>query len=316
MTEPATAPRLGLGGAGLGNHRVALDDDAAAAILDEAWHEGVRLLDTAPHYGLGLSERRIGRFLAGRARDDVRISTKVGRRLEAQQAAGAADDEGFLVPADARRVWDFTPDGIRATLEESLCRLGTDRIDVAYLHDPERWDLRAALDSGLPALARLREEGLVGAVGVGSMDLLALVEAAGREEVDELMVAGRWTLLDQRAAEELLPRCAEHSVAVVAAAVFHGGLLTGPPVPGATYDYAAAPERVLARARHLHDACAAYGVPVAAAALQWPLRHSSVRSVVVGADRPGQVAANRALLEVEVPDELWHALTERKPVGS
>ncbi|GHJ59737.1 oxidoreductase [Nocardioides sp. OK12] len=306
--------RLGLGGARLGNHLVALDDAGARAVLDEAWERGVRLFDTAPHYGLGLSERRLGDFLAGRDRQQFRISTKVGRRLvEQPNPEGAVDDEDFLVPADRRRVWDFSEAGIRATLEQSLERLGLDHVDAVYLHDPERFDLGRALAEGLPALQRLKDEGLVGAVGVASMRLDALVAAVREGPVDELMVAGRYTLIDQQAVEELLPLCEARGVDVVAAAVFNGGLLAGPPDAGSTYDYAAVPEVVLDRARALDRACREAGVPVQAAALQFPLRHPAVRSVVVGVGGPAEIADDVRLLEIEVPAALWSQLERTVP---
>lgn len=306
MSVPDPDLRLGLGGAGLGNHRVALDDATARAVLDEAWLRGIRLFDTAPHYGLGLSERRLGEFLAGRPRAGFEVSTKVGRRLvPVADPDGALDDEGFVVPADVRRIWDFSAAGIRQTLEASLERLGLDHVDTVYLHDPERWNLQEALDQGLPALRGLQAEGLVRRVGVGSMDLDALVAAAGTGLVDELMVAGRYTLVDRRAEERLLPLCAEAGVAIVAAAVFNGGLLAGSPSPASTYDYAQVPADVLARAQRLDDICRRAGVPLPAAALQFPLRRPVVRSVVVGAVDPAQVSANVRLLAAEVPDELW-----------
>lgn len=312
MPVPERDLRLGLGGAGLGNHQVALDDATARAVLDEAWQQGIRLFDTAPHYGLGLSERRLGEFLAGVPRAELEVSTKVGRRLvPVADAEGALDDEGFVVPADSRRVWDFSAAGIRQTLEASLERLGLDHVDTVYLHDPERWHLQEALDQGLPALHALRDEGLVRRVGVGSMDLDALTAAAGTGLVDELMVAGRYTLVDQRAEERLLPLCAEAGVAVVAAAVFNGGLLAGSPHPASTYDYAQVPADVLARAQRLDEACHRAGVPLPAAALQFPLRQPVVRSVVVGAVDPAQVRANVRLLATEVPDELWDEVAAR-----
>lgn len=301
--------RLGLGGAGLGNHRVALDDATARAVLEEAWLRGVRLFDTAPHYGLGLSERRLGDFLAGRPRDEFEVSTKVGRRLvPVADPDGSPDDEGFVVPADLRREWDFTESGIRQTLADSLGRLRLAHVDTVYLHDPERWDLAEALAQGLPALRRLREEGLVRRIGVGSMDLAALTAAAATGMVDELMVAGRYTLVDPRAEERLLPLCAEAGITVVAAAVFNGGLLAEEPHSAATYDYDRVPPDVLDRATRLAAACARAGVPLPAAALQFPLRHPVVRSVVVGAVAAAQVAENVRLSDVVVPEDLWAEL--------
>lgn len=309
MIGTRSRAHLGLGCAGLGNHRVVLDDADAAGILDEAWSVGIRSFDTAPHYGLGLSERRLGTFLAGHDRADFRVTTKVGRRLVAQpNPDGLPDDEGFLVPADHRREWDFTADGIRATVEESLDRLGIDHLDTVYLHDPERWDLQAALGPGLETLQALREEGLVDAVGVGSMRLDALLAAARSGLVDELMVAGRWTVLDRSAEDELLPLCVDAGVAVVAAAVFNGGILAGRPTPASTYDYEQVGPEVLSRAQLLHQVCDEAGVPLAAAALQFPRRAAAVTEVVVGAVAVGQVRANADLLETEIPDALWTRL--------
>ncbi len=305
----SSAIRVGLGGAEIGNHRVALDETAAHALLEAAWSAGVRLFDTAPHYGLGLSERRLGTFLAGRVRDGFRVSTKVGRRLVAQDnPTGALDDEGFLVAADLRREWDFTEAGVRATVEDSLTRLGLDHVDVAYLHDPERCDLDAALASGLPALVRLREDGLVRSIGVGSMHVGALLAAARTGLVDELMVAGRHTLVDRSAERELLPLCSESGIEVVAAAVFNGGLLAEHPTAQSSFDYDAVPADVLARATTLERLCAEAGVPLAAAALQFPLRHPAVQRVVVGAVHPSQVEDNLRLLATPIPPALWHEL--------
>ena len=223
---------------------------------------------------------------------------------------GALDDEGFLVRADLRREWDFTEAGVRATVEGSLTRLGLDRVDVAYLHDPERWDLAPALASGLRALGALREEGLVGAIGVASMRTDALLAAARAGLVDELMVAGRYTLVDRAAEDLLLPLCAEAGIEVVVAAVFNGGLLVDHPTADSTFDYGAVPADVLARATRLDALCSAAGVPLAAAALQFPLRHPAVRRVVVGAVQPGQVEANLGLLTTTIPDPLWERLAE------
>lgn len=317
MLPPDRTIELGLGGAAIGNHRVAVDDAAARAVLDAAWAEGVRLFDTAPHYGLGLSERRLGEFLGGRERSEFRISTKVGRRLVAQSNPhGALDDEDFRVPAAWRRVWDFTEFGIRATLEASLERLELDRVDTVYLHDPERWDLEQGLSAGLPALHRLKEEGLVGAVGVGSMHLGALLAAARTGMADELMVGGRYTLIDQEAAVELLPLCAEQGVDVVAAAVFNGGLLASEPGPDSTYDYAAASPEILERARRLATICSDAGVPLPAAALQFPLRHPAVRSVVVGAGSAAEIREDLRLLDHGVPEELWDRLEQELGAAS
>jgi len=307
--------QLGFGAAGIGNHLHAVTDAQATGLLDAAWEAGVRHFDTAPHYGLGLSERRLGAFLAGKPRAEFTISTKVGRLLEPWPAgADRLDDEDFVVPADHRRVWDFTEAGVRLSLEESLERLGLESVDVLYLHDPERHDLERGIAEGLPALAQLREEGRVGSIGVGSMDTAALLAAARSGLADELMIAGRYTLADQSAADDVLPACVTYGVTVVAAAVFNGGLLATAPGPGSTFDYRAATPDVLARARELDELCRAHGVPLRAAALQFPLRHPVVTTVVAGGAEPEHVRQNVELLATPIPDALWTELAERELV--
>jgi D-threo-aldose 1-dehydrogenase len=302
-------PRLGYGAASIGNHRKALVDAEADRILEAAWGSGIRYFDTAPHYGLGLSERRLGRFLAGRPRDEYVVSTKVGRLLEPDPAgADHLDDEDFVVPATYRRVWDFSAAGVRRSIEESLARLGLDRVDVLYLHDPERWDLRRGLAEGLPALVRARDEGLTTAVGIGSMQTAALLAAARTGAADLLMVAGRYTLADQIGAAELLDACRENEVGIVAAAVFNGGLLAGPITAASTFDYGPTPSAVLARARRIEAVCASFDVPLRAAALQYPLREPTVRSVVVGGTSPDQARENAADMARDIPPQLWERL--------
>ncbi|GAA4725119.1 aldo/keto reductase [Phytohabitans rumicis] len=301
--------RLGCGTASIGNHRVPLTDGEAAEILDAAWDAGIRHFDTAPHYGLGLSEWRLGQFLAGKPRDEYAVSTKVGRLLEPNPAgAGALDDEDFVVPAAYRRVWDFSAAGVRRSLEESLGRLGLDRVDVLYLHDPERWDLDRGLADGLPALVQLREEGLATAIGIGSMGTEALVAAARSGVADLLMVAGRYTLADQSGAAELLDACRANGVGIVAAAVFNGGLLAEPLTASSTFDYRPAPGAVVARARRIAEVCESFGVPLRAAALAYPLLEPVVRAVVVGANNPDQVRQNAADLALDVPQGMWERL--------
>jgi D-threo-aldose 1-dehydrogenase len=304
-----TLSRLGYGAATIGNHRWALSDDEADRILDAAWAVGIRHFDTAPHYGLGLAERRLGRFLAGRPRDQYIVSTKVGRLLQPNPpGAGELDDEGFVVPATHRRVWDFSAAGVRRSVEESLGRLGLDRVDVLYLHDPERWDLRRGLADGLPALARLRDEGLTTAIGIGSMQTGALVAAARTGMADLLMVAGRYTLADQSGAAEIVEACRANGVGIVAAAVFNGGLLAGPVTETSTFDYRPAPAAVLARARRIQEVCDCFDVPLRAVALQYPLRQPLVRSVVAGAASADQVRQNATDIARDIPPELWERL--------
>jgi D-threo-aldose 1-dehydrogenase len=299
--------RLGYGAANVGNLYRAMSDEAARAVLEAAWESGIRYFDTAPHYGLGLSERRLGAFLATKPRGDYVVSTKVGRLLRpSPETADRLDDANqFAVPASLRRVWDFSADGIRASLEESLERLGLAAVDVLYLHDPDEHDLAADLATGVPALAALREDGLVSAIGIGSKSTAALLAAVRTEALDLAMVAGRYTLLEQ--AGDVVTACRETGVGIVAAAIFNSGLLSTPR-PGDRYEYGAAPPEVLARAGRIADLCERHGVSLPEAALQFPLREPVVRSVVVGAANPEQVRENARRMQVEIPQALWEEL--------
>jgi D-threo-aldose 1-dehydrogenase len=300
---------LGLGAAQLGNLSRETTDEEAEGALTTAWDAGIRYFDTAPHYGLGLSEQRLGALLAGRPRDEFVISTKVGRLLQpTPQNADRLDDEGFVVPASSRRVFDFSRDGILRSVEGSLERLGMDRVDILYLHDPDdHWE--AASTTGVDALIELREQGVVRAIGAGMNQAGMLTEFLRRCDVDIVMCAGRCTLLDQSALEELLPSATERGVAVVAAAVYNSGLLSSPTVAAdASYDYAPAPAEMLARARAIAEVCAGAGVSLPAAALAYPLRHPAVASVVVGARSAAQVSSNVERASAEIPDSLWSEL--------
>jgi D-threo-aldose 1-dehydrogenase len=301
--------RLGYGTADIGNHRRLVSEDQARALLEAAWDGGIRHFDTAPHYGLGLSERRLGAFLATKSREDYVVSTKVGRLLEPNpDGVDRLDDEGFVVQAGTRRVWDFSEAGIRRSLEESLVRLGISSVDVLYLHDPERWDLEEGLALGLPALSRVRDDGFASAIGVASMSTPALLAGARSGAVDLLMSAGRYTLADHDAGTDLLPACRQHGVGIVAAAVFNGGLLASRPTEQSTFDYQAVPEDVLDRTRRIDDICAAHRVPLAAVALQFPLQDPVVRSVVAGGVTPEQIRENLAHVSAPVPRALWQQL--------
>ena len=304
----AVSGRLGLGTATLGNLHREMGDEQAWQILEAAWGCGVRHFDTAPHYGLGLAERRLGAFLRTRPREEYTVSTKVGRLLRPDPAgSGEADTEGFAVSATLRRVWDLSPDGLRRSLEESLARLGLDRVDVAYVHDPERARPTAVIHDVVGGLARLRD--VVAEVGVASMTTRTLADHAATGALDVVMVAGRHTLLDDSAAVEVFPHCRRYGIRVVAAAVFNSGLLSdATPGAGSLFDYAPAPADVLARARRIGEVCHETGVPMTTAALQWPLRDPLVSHVVVGVDRPAQVEANAAALDDAVPDAAWARL--------
>jgi len=298
-------PELGLGGGPLGNLFHAVTDPDAEATVDAAWQAGIRLFDTAPHYGLGLAERRLGAALRHRPRDEYLLCTKVGRLL-VPDLSGACTRDGdlFDVPATHRRVWDFSRDGVRRSVEDSLRRLGLDRVDILLLHDPdEHW--RQAVDEGYPALAELRDAGVVRAIGAGMSDAGLLADFVRHTDPDLVMVAARYTLLDRRAAEDLLPLCAERGVPAVAVALFHYGLLaTDRPAPGTARPDRSSPE-VQERARRVRDICRRHGVPVAAAAMRFPLRHPAVAAVVVGCHTAAQVRHNRALFDRAIPAGLW-----------
>jgi D-threo-aldose 1-dehydrogenase len=297
---------LGLGTAQFGNLYRETSDDEAAGAAEAAWGAGIRYFDTAPHYGLGLSERRLGAFLATKPRDEFVVSSKVGRLLvPSPETADDSDGEGFAVPASLRRVWDFGRDGILRSVEATLARTGLDHIDIAYLHDPDD-HLEQAFTEGIGTLIELREQGLVHAVGAGMNQSHALVELIRRADVDVVMVAGRFTLLDQGAMESLLPVAAGRGVAVVVAGVYNSGLL-GSPRPGADakYDYQDAPADLVDRANAIAEICERHGVTLPEAAIAFPLLHPGVASVVVGARTAAQVESNVARYSAGVPDALW-----------
>jgi D-threo-aldose 1-dehydrogenase len=303
--------RLGYGAADVGNLYRAMSDDEARAVLEAAWESGVRYFDTAPHYGLGLSERRLGSFLATKPREQFRVSTKAGRLLRPSPETAARQDDahGFAVPASLRRVWDFSAAGIRASLDESLERLGLSRVDILYLHDPDEHDLAADLATAVPALAALRDEGLVDAIGIGSKSTDALLAAVRTGALDLAMVAGRYTLLEQPALDEVIPACRAAGVGIVAASVFNSGLLATPnPRAGDRYEYGAAPDELLERARRLAEICARNGVALPEAALQFPLREPAVRCVVAGGATAEQVRENARRMRARLPERLWDEL--------
>jgi D-threo-aldose 1-dehydrogenase len=300
---------IGFGGAQIGNLYREVDDDTARRAVDTAWDAGVRYFDTAPHYGLGLSERRLGSALQARPRDEFVLSTKVGRLLvDSPETARRLDDDGFVVPASVRRHFDFTRDGILRSVESSLERLGLDRIDIAYLHDPdEHWD--AASTTGVDTLIELREQGVVSAVGAGMNQAAMLADFVEQCDIDIVMVAGRYTLLDDAAAERLLPLAAERSVGVVAAAVYNSGLLSTPrPSAGAAYDYAAAPRELIARAHAIADIAELHDIDLPSAAIAYPLRRPEITSVVVGLRTAAQVASTMQRYAASAPDEMWDEL--------
>ena len=245
--------RMVFGGAPIGGLYAPVSEEQAAETLEAAWAAGIRAFDTAPHYGVGLSERRIGAFLAGRPRAEFVLSTKVGRRLVA--APGDVRAQKALRHAQLTRVRDYSRDGVLAALEDSLCRLGTDRVDIALIHDPDD-HAEQALDGAYAALDRLRAEKVIRAVGVGMNQAGLLQWFVERADLDCVLMAGRYSLLDTSAAAGLFPACQQRGVAVLAAGIFNSGVLADPR-PGATYDYAPAPEGLVERAQRIRAVCAA-----------------------------------------------------------
>lgn len=300
---------LGFGAAQGGNLYRATSDEEFEAAAEAAWAAGIRYFDTAPHYGLGLSERRLGAALRGRPRADFAVSTKVGRLLvPSPQTAHQRDSEGFDVAADHRRVWDFSRDGILRSVESSLERLGLDHVEIAYLHDPDDHGDQAVAEA-IPALIELRDQGVVGAIGAGMNQSAMLTRFVRETDIDVVMCAGRFTLLEQGALADLLPAVAERAVGVVIAGVYNSGLLASDRPPAdSTYDYQQAPRRVVERANAIADVCAAHGVTLPEAALAFVWRHPAVVSTVVGMRTAEQVHETLRRARVTVPDELWAEL--------
>jgi D-threo-aldose 1-dehydrogenase len=319
---------LGFGASAIGNLYRATPYDEAAAAVDAAWEAGLRYFDTAPHYGLGLSERRLGVALRGRPREDFVLSSKVGRLLVPNENPRGVDSEGFVVRDDLRRSWDFSRDGVLRSLEASLERTGLDRLDIVYLHDPDdHW--RQAAEEAMPALASLRDQGVIGAIGAGMNQSAMLARFLRETAADVVMLAGRYTLLDQSALDDVLPAARQHGKSVVAAGVFNSGLLSRDlPVPGMKYDYEDAPPALVARALAIAEVCERYGTSLPAAAIAFPYTHPSVVNVTLGVRDPDQVRQNVELHRGSVPEALWDelraqglirpdvpraALTERNP---
>jgi D-threo-aldose 1-dehydrogenase len=308
--RPIALTEISLGCAQLGNLYQSITDEQSRATVDAAWNQGVRYYDTAPHYGLGLSERRVGAALVGRPRSEYLVSTKVGRILEPLNPPGGRDDGGFDVPATHRRAWDFSRDGILRSFEESLGRLGLEHVDIVFLHDPDE-HRREVLDTAYPALEELRAQGVVSAIGAGMNQVEMLSDFARHTDMDVFMLAGRYTLLEQSALDELLPLCEERSIGIVAAGVFNSGLLSRPkPADDAKYNYGDAPLELLTRARRIAEICERNGTSLPVVALAFPLAHPSVISVCVGSRSPAQIEGNIDSYHSDVPNAVWTELKE------
>lgn len=302
-----TVGPLAFGAAPIGNMGREVADDEWRGALAAAWEAGIRYYDTAPHYGLGLAERRFAEGLAGRPRDELIVSTKVGRLL-APSDAGGTDTEGFAVPATRLRVRDYSRDGVLTSLESSLERLGLDRVDLLLVHDPDE-HYREALDGAFPALEELRSQGVITSYGAGMNQSEMLADFVRETDLDVVMLAGRYSLLEQGALDDLLPACEQRDVSVIAAGVFNSGLLARErPREGATYNYAPAPPELVERVHRIADVLARHGTSLPVAAAQFALAHPAVATVCLGARSAAQVERNTALLEDAVPDAAWSEL--------
>jgi len=288
---------LGFGGGAIGNLSRAISDEEAAATVGAAWDAGIRTFDTAPLYGHGRSEQRIGHALGQRARCDFVLSTKVGRLLR-HPAGETFETRGFIDVPHLEVVYDYRRDGAQRSVEESLQRLGLDRVDIALIHDIDRWThgdrqpeiFAEALDGAYRALADLKAQGIVRAVGIGVNEWEVARDVALRVPIDCVLLAGRYTLLEQEARHEFLPLCVEQGIGVIVGGPFNSGILVTGPVAGARYNYAPAPPAVSERVGRIAAITQAHGVPLAAAALAFPLRHPAVSTVIPGLMSAEEVA--------------------------
>ena len=299
--------RVGLGTAALGGLFAPVTAELFAATVDTAWELGLRLFDTAPLYGKGVAEARLGVALAGRPRDAFVLSTKVGRLLRPDAPPDAETLRGLWHDAPALNpVFDFSEEGVSRSFDESLERLGLDRVDIALIHDPDDHH-EQALAGAYPALDRLRSEGVVGAVGVGSNRADVLCRFARDTDVDCFLLAGRYTLLDQVGLRELLPLCVERGIAVMVGGVYNSGILASPR-PGATFNYEPASQELVDRALRLQGVCERHDVSLPAAAIQFPLAHPAVDAVVTGAASETELRENVEHARSPLPAALWDDL--------
>lgn len=303
--------RLGLGTAPLGGLYTGVPDEEAVRTVQAAWRLGLRLFDTAPLYGGGLAERRLGAGLAGLPRDRYTLATKVGRILV--PAGTAASDGGqdiYVEGSGQEPVFDYSYQATLRSLADSMDRLAVDRIDVAHIHDPDDHHDHA-LHGAYRALHELRQQGVIGAISAGMNQSAMLTRLAAEADFDCFLLAGRYTLLDQSGLADLLPVAAERTISIIAGGVYNSGLLADPR-PGARYDYRPASPELVGRALAIGEVCRRHRVPLTAAAIQFPLGHPAVASVVIGARSEAEVEQNVASFTHPIPDALWSELKAEK----
>jgi D-threo-aldose 1-dehydrogenase len=305
---------IGFGSAPIGNLYSETSDEVALSAIDAAWDAGVRYFDTAPHYGLGLAERRLGRALSCRPRSELVVSTKVGRLLVPNPAPTGSDlaAGGFAVADRLTRVRDYSADGVRRSIQASLERMGMDRFYIVLVHDPDDY-VEQAISDAIPALIGLREQGVIGAVGVGMNQEQAPLRMVRETDLDVVMLAGRWTLAD-RSGEQLMDQCHHRGVSVLAAAPYNSGLLAQDwPRDGTYFNYAAAPADMLAHARALALLAARHGVTLPQLAMQFPARHPATAAVVVGMRSAVHVRSTVDRATRAVPPQAWAELDRARP---
>jgi len=306
---------FGFGCTSLGNMYHAIDDNAANESLDASFDAGVRYVDTAPLYGHGLSEHRVGAWLRRVRGEDIVLSTKVGWRLF--PARGQPTEAGLFIDVPPfRRGLDYSYDGVMRSFDDSLQRLGTDRVDIVFIHDADRRNqgdafeqrFTEAMEGAYPALLKLREEGVIKAIGAGLNEWEACQRFAEAGDFDCFLLAGRYTLLDQESLNSFLPLCERRGIGIVLGGPYNSGILATGPVEGAHYDYAPASPEILEKPRRIEEVCRRHNVPLKAAALQFPLGHPTVASVIPGMGSPKRVAENMELLAHKIPSDLWAEL--------
>lgn len=316
-----TFTELGFGTAPLGNLYRAISDEDAETILDKAWDSGIRYYDTAPLYGYGLSETRLNRLLRGKNRDSYVLSTKVGRLLsattpEAREGVG----KWFEVPS-RREIYDYGHDGVMRSLEFSLERLGVDRVDILFAHDLDIFNhgsqdvldgkLKEFLAGGHKALIELREQGVIGAFGMGVNEWQPAEWLIDNGDPDIILLAGRYTLLEQDSLQSFLPKCVDRGVGIVIGGPYNSGILATGARPGAYYNYDPAPPEILDRVGKIEALCRDHGVRLVDAAFQFPLLHPAVVSVVPGGQSADEMSSNLAAASASIPAALWDDLKDR-----
>ena len=311
-----TFTELGLGTAPLGNLYRAISDEDADAAMEAAWEGGVRYYDTAPLYGFGLAETRLNRFLRGRPRDDYTLTTKVGRLLEAAPP-GEGDGEGKWFETPSRReVYDYSYDGVMRSLEASLERLGTHRVDALLAHDLDGFNHGDALEArleelmagGYRALVELRDQGVIRAFGAGVNQWEPCQWLAERGDFDLFLLAGRYTLLEQDALETFMPLAESRGIGIVIGGAYNSGILATGPRPGAWYQYEPAPPEIRERVGRIQAACEGHGVRLVDAAFRFPLMHPAVVANVPGGQGRDETESNLRAAAAEIPPALWDEL--------